>query len=293
VRRRPEERATIGVPVAGPNDAWRTWALALGAVRGPLPLAAFERLFAESYVPLANAIACGLDDPRAVRAYDDFRRTFERAYTDAFAAFGATNRRPRLVMDAHDVVSKQGRLHNARTCQVLVVDSMRWDLGALTRDAVVARATGSASLTSESVLWSALPTTTVRQLETIARGMDALRAPTTEDTQETLRGRSAEVIRRMRVGSRELYKLDLVPVMLGALGDEPGADVVVGALPEVANAVADSIVRHLETLPPRTLLLVVGDHGFTVDRRGRILHGGASPEEVLVPTYAWLVGDLH
>ncbi len=290
---RGRARATVGVPVAGPNDYWRSWALALGAVRGPLPLAAFERLFADSYVPLANAIAAGLDDPRAVRAYDEFRRTFERAYTDAFATFGATNRRPRLVMDAYDVVSKQARLHNARTSHVLLVDSLRWDLGALVRDALTTRASGSASLTSETVLWSALPTTTIRQLETFARGMDALRAPSTEEPQESLRGRSAEVVRRLRVGSRELYKLDLVPAMLGALGDEPGAETVVGALDEVASAVADSIARHLETLPPRTLLLIAGDHGFTVDRRGRILHGGASPEEVLVPAYAWLVGDLH
>ena len=28
-------------------------------------------------------------------------------------------------------------------------------------------------------------------------------------------------------------------------------------------------------------------------RRGRILHGGASPEEVLMPAYSWLTGDLH
>ncbi len=290
---RGRARATIGVPVAGPNDYWRSWALALGAVRGPLPLAAFERLFSESYVPLANAIAAGLDDPRAVRAYDEFRRTFERAYTDAFATFGATNRRPRLVMDAYDVASKQGRLHNARASHVLVIDSMRWDLGALVRDAVMAKAPGTASLTSEGVLWSALPTTTLRQLETFARGMDALRAPAADDPQESLRGRSAEVVRRLRVGSRELYKLDLVPAMLGALGDEPGADAVVAALDEVASAVADSVVRHLETLPPRTLLFITGDHGFTVDRRGRILHGGASPEEVLVPAQAWLVGELH
>lgn len=290
---RGRARATVGIPVAGPSDYWRSWALALGAVRGPLPLAAFERLFAESYVPLANAIAGGLDDPRAVRAYDEFRRTFERAYTDAFATFGATNRRPRLVMDAYDVASKQARLHNARTAHVLVIDSLRWDLGALVRDALTAKASGTASLTSETVLWSALPTTTIRQLETIARGMDALRAPATEEPQESLRGRSAEVVRRLRVGSRELYKLDLVPTMLAGLGDEPGAEVVVGALDEVASAVADAIVRHIETLPPRTLLLIAGDHGFTVDRRGRILHGGASPEEVLVPAYAFLVGELH
>src|SRR5262249_45387299 len=134
--RRESRRVTAGVPVSGPKDAWRSWAIALAGARGPQPLAAFERLFAESYVPLANAIAAGLDDPRALPAYDDFRRSFERSYTDAFNAFGATNRRPRLVMDAYDIASKQARLSNARSSHVLVVDSMRFDLGCLVRDAL-------------------------------------------------------------------------------------------------------------------------------------------------------------
>jgi hypothetical protein len=288
--------ATVGVPTARANDTWRAWALALGAARGPQPLAAFERLFVESYVPLASAIALGLDDPRAVRAHDEFQRGFERAYSDAFVTFGATNRRPRLVMDAHELASRQARLHNARAAHVLVVDSMRYDLGALIRDGIGQRAAGFASLTGESLLWSALPTTTIRQLETIARGIDALRAPEAEEPSESLRGRGADLVRRLRVGSRELYKLDVVPAMLASLGERGGrgtTEEVSAALEEIAETTADSIVRHLYTLSARTLLLVVGDHGFTVDRRGRITHGGATPEEVLVPAQAWLVGDLH
>src|SRR5437764_15001272 len=117
-------------------------------------------------MPLADAIAQGLDDPRALRAHDDFRRAFERAYTDAFATFGVTNRRPRLVMDAHDWAMKQARLHNARAAHVLLVDSLRCDLAWLVRDAFAARSEGHVSLTSETILFSALPTTTLRQLET-------------------------------------------------------------------------------------------------------------------------------
>lgn len=295
-REAARRRQTAGVPVAGPGDAWRSWAIALGAARGPQPLASFERLFVESYMPLANAIAAGLDDTRAVRAHDDFKSGFERTYTDAFATFGATGRRPRLVMDAYDVAVKQARLHNARTTHVLVVDAMRHDLGCLVRDELAARAAGTASLTSESLLWSSLPTTTHRQLETLARGIDALRAPAMEEATESLRGRSAETVRRLRVGSRELYKLDVVPSMLGALPDpaaSPSPAHVVAALADIAVSVADALLRHIETLPPRTLLLVLGDHGFTIDRRGRITHGGATPEEVLVPCLAYLVGDLH
>jgi hypothetical protein len=279
---------SAGVPVSGPNDAWRSWAIALGTAKGPQPLAAFERLFAESYVPLSNAIADGLDDPRAVRAYDEFRRGFERSYTDAFATFGATNRRPRLVMDAYEIASKQARLSNARSAHILVVDSMRFDLGCMVRDALGREATEVATLTSELLLWSALPTTTIRQLETLARGLDALRAPAREEPCESLRGRAAEVVRRLRVGSRELYKLDLVPAMLEGKGHD-----VFGSLPEIAEATAEAIARHVSTLQPRTLLFVVGDHGFIVDRRGEIQTGGASPEEVLVPAFSWLIGELH
>jgi len=293
---RARRRATAGVPVSGPSDYWRSWAIALSAARGPQPPGAFERLFIESYVPLASAIASGVDDPRAHRAHDEFRDGFDQSYADAFATFGASSRRPRLVMDAFDVASKQARMHNARTSHVLVVDAMRYDLGCLVRDRLAERAAGVASLLSESILWSALPTTTFRQLETLARGMEALRAPVPEEASESLRGRSAEIVRRLRVGSRELHKLDVVPSMLGALSD-PGIATspthVVEALEGIASSVADSLVRHVATLPPRALLLVLGDHGFRVDKRGHVSDGGASPEEVLVPCLAYVTADLH
>jgi hypothetical protein len=289
-------RATAGVPVSGPADGWRSWAIALGAARGPQPLATFERLFTESYMPLSNAIAHGVDDPRALRVHDEFRDGFERSYTDAFVTFGANGRRPRLVMDAFDIASKQARLHNARTTHVLVIDAMRYDLGRLVRDRVDERGAGVASLTNESLLWSALPTTTFRQLETLARGMDALRAPSPDEASESLRGLRAETVRRLRVGSRELYKLDVIPLMLDALADpacRTSSAHVIEALEGIASTVADALLRHVATLPPRTLLLVLGDHGFCVDKKGRITDGGATPEEVLVPCLAYLVADLH
>jgi hypothetical protein len=287
-RMKTARSATAGAVEVGPNDTWRQWALALSAARGAQPLAAFEKLFADSYVPLANAIGAGLDDPRALRAYDEFRRSFERSYTDAFATFGATNRRPRLVMDAFDLANKQARMATARSAHILVVDSMRFDLGAMVRDAVTREATGTATFIGETLLWSALPTTTMRQLETLARGMDALRAPAREEPSESLRGRAAEVVRRCRVGSREIHKLDLVPSLIDAAGVN-----VVSELPRIAEQVAEAVARHITTLAPRTLVFLVGDHGFSVDRRGHVHAGGASPEEVLVPAQTWLVGDLH
>ncbi|MDB4947144.1 MAG: hypothetical protein JWP97_6678 [Labilithrix sp.] len=293
-RERRRRAATVGVPVAGPGDFWRGWAIALGAARGPQPLGAFERLFMESYVPLANAVASGVDDPRALRALEEFREGFERSYTDAFATFGATGRRPRLVMDAFDVAGKQARLHGARASHLLVVDAMRYDLGVHVRDHLAGLAAGIAVLAGESLLWSALPTTTFRQLETLARGMDALRAPSPDEASESLRGRSAENVRRLRVGSRELHKLDLVPALLeDDIDARPSAGHVLGTLGEIGESVAAVIARHMTTLAPRTLLLVIGDHGFRVDRRGQISDGGASPEEVLVPCLSYLVGDVH
>jgi hypothetical protein len=47
------------------------------------------------------------------------------------------------------------------------------------------------------------------------------------------------------------------------------------------------------------MLFIFGDHGFrmaqTPDGRSTspATQGGASPEEVLVPGYAWLVGGVH
>jgi hypothetical protein len=273
-----------------PAPEWRAWVTSLAAARGPQSLAAFERLFARDYMPLSNAIAAGVDDPRALAAYEEFRRTFTRAYTEACPAFAVTGKRPRMVLDAPDVAARIARLHGARSTQILLVDAMRFDVGARIRDGVRRGLGARASLTDEIVLWSALPTTTLRQLETLQRGADALGAPPAEGERELdpLRGRTAEVIRRVKVGSRDLYKLDVVEARVRDLGDRAQP-----ALAEIADLASDAIVRHAQTLQPRTLLFVFGDHGFTFDREGTARQGGASPEEVLVPAFALLIGDVH
>ena len=167
---------------------------------------------------------------------------------------------------------------------------MRFDVGARVRDGVRAALGARASLTDEIVLWSALPTTTLRQLETLQRGPEALRIPPGEAERDLdpLRGRTAEVIRRVKVGSRDLYKLDVIEARVRDMGDR-----ALPALAEIAELASDAIVRHAQTLQPRTLLFVFGDHGFTFDRDGTARQGGASPEEVLVPAFALLMGDVH
>jgi hypothetical protein len=282
-------RHTAGASIAEREESWRAWTLQLVAARGPQSLAALERLFTESYVPLANAVAAGLDDPRARSAQEEFRAAFTKSYTEAFPTFAATTKRPRMVLDVHDCASRIARLHGARSTRMLLVDAMRWDVARLVRERLVARLGERAALTDELVLWSALPTTTMRQLETIARGVEALRTPGEMDADaEPPRGRTAEYVRRLRVGPREVHKLDVVESRLqGARGG------VLRAIPDIADAAADAIARHAETLAPNTLLFVFGDHGFTVDRAGAARQGGASPEEVLVGAFAFLVGDVH
>ncbi len=284
------DRQTIGASVAVPGDEWRTWTLALTAARGPQPLGAFEKLFAHDYMPLANAIAAGLDDPRALHAHDEFRRTFARSYTEACPTFAVTGKRPKMVLDAPDVAARIARLHGARSTQILLVDAMRFDLGTLVKTELQRCLGTRGSLTDETLLWSALPTTSSRQIEALSRGIDALRATTegAEREADPLRGRTAEMIRRIKIGSRDVYKLDLVEARLR----ESSAHVL-DMLPEVAASVAEVVARHALTLQPRTLLFVFGDHGFTLDKEGEPHQGGASPEEVLVPGFAFLIGDVH
>ena len=278
-----------GANVVDREEAWRAWTLQLVAARGPQPLATLERLFTESYMPLANAIGAGLDDARARSAHDEFRSSFAKSYSEAFPTFAATTKRPRMVLDVHDSAGRIARLHGARSTRMLLVDAMRWDVSRLVQERLAARLGERAAMTDELVLWSALPSTTMRQLETIARGVEALRSPGEMDADaEPPRGRTAEYVRRLRVGPREVHKLDVVESRLqGARGG------VLRAIPEIAEATAEAIARHAETLAPNTLLFVFGDHGFTIDRTGTARQGGASPEEVLVGAFALLVGDVH
>jgi hypothetical protein len=278
-----------GVSVVDREETWRAWTLQLAAVRGPLPLSTLERTFTESYVPLGNAIAHGLDDPRARAAHEEFKSTFVKSYTETFPTFAATTKRPRMVLDAHDIATRLARLHGARSVRLLLVDSMRWDLAHMIQEHVGATLGARAVLTDEVLLWAALPTTTIRQLETLARGVEALRAPGELDQDlEPLRGRTADYVRRLRVGPREVHKLDLVEARL-----QSARGGVLRALPEIASASAEVIARYACGLTPRTLLFVFGDHGFAIDRSGSATQGGASPDEVLVGAFALLVGDVH
>jgi hypothetical protein len=280
-------KSTVGESVTAGDARWRHWMLALHAAKGPQPLATFERLFAQSYVPLCEAIDHGLSDPRAVHARDEFRASFTRMYLEACPAFAATGKRPRMVLDAPDVAARMARLHGARSVQLLLASWMRYDIGARVRGGLDAR--GLVSVSGETLLWSALPTTTSRQLDCLNRGVDALRGPVpSERDLEVVRGRAIETIRRVKVGSRDVFKLDACEARIR--GAASGAS---EALPRIVESLELAIAKHVASLAPGTLVLVFGDHGFTFDGAGTARSGGATPEEVLVPAFGLLVGGAR
>ena len=275
----------VAAPTVPADESWRRWMLELYAARGPQSLASFERIFTRSYMPLLRALDEGLEAPKAAQVVEEFRRNFARMYAEACPTFAVTGKRPRLVLDAWDVAGRLARLHGARSTHLLLVDGMRWDLGEDIKRTTLATLDARAQLADEQLLWSAVPTTTPRQLATLAHGIEALRGEDdlpVDGEAEPLRGRTAEVVRRIKVGSRDLYKLDLVEARLGQV-----------PLPELATHAAACIARHAATLPPRTLLFVFGDHGFHRSAGAAFTHGGSTPEEVLVPSFALVVGALH
>ncbi|HEX4517135.1 MAG TPA: hypothetical protein VH054_26500 [Polyangiaceae bacterium] len=283
----PEPEPAEPVMVATPEIPWREYAGALDAARGAQTLASFERLFVHSYMPLANAIDRGLAERRAIEARDEFRRTFSRAYSEALPTFALTGKRPKMVLDAFDVAAKMARAHNARTSQVLVVDGMRFDLAARACARAAELLEGRAQIVDRITLFSALPSSTPRQLESLARGVEALRSAYEDRDVEPMRGRTADTVRRVRVGSRDLYKLDVVETTLAAAGND-----AILVMDDLAEETACAITKHARTQNARTMLFVLGDHGFRLDG-GTARHGGPSPEEVIVSGHAFLLGDLH
>jgi hypothetical protein len=266
----------------------------LDASLGPKPATAVEQLFRERYAPLCAVVARGLAGGRIARAVEDWRASFEKSYTESFAAMRVTGKRPRMGLDVPDLAARLGRLHGARSVQLLCVDGMRFDLGERVSRGLGERLGPRARCVDEALLWSALPTTTPVQLALLGRGPRGLRdlEPPSEREGAVLRGRSVAVLRRLRVGPRDLLKLDLAEARLREPGPafEPRMTALAGEL-------ADVIARFAASLTQRTLLYVFGDHGFRIGAHaggtGPAAHGGASPEEVLCGGWAWLVGEVH
>ncbi len=277
---------------------WRGFAMDLDAARGPKPVAAIERLFATRYMPLVGALANGEVDGAVAAVVDEFRTSFERSYRDGYAALRVSGKRPPMVLDAPDIAARLARQNNARGVKLVLIDGMRFDLGERVAARMASSLSGRAVCIEKMTLWAALPAVTRTQMALLARGASGLREPGPEEgpdsTPDVARGRAAATLRRERIGSRELMKLDILETRLKLSG--PSADERLEALSE---EVTDIVLRYEATLPTRTLLCVFGDHGFRLPKApdgvstGPATQGGTTPEEVLVPMHAWLLGDVH
>jgi len=274
---------------------WRTWMHDLEAARGPKPLGVVERMFVTSYVPLCDALARGIAAPEAKKTLDTWSASFEQSYKEAFDALRVRGKRPTMVLDVPELALRMGRLHGARSVQLVLVDGLRFDLGLRVEQRLRNLLGQGAALTERLLLWSALPATSAVQLELIGRGAEALREFTghVESEVPVARGRMASTLHRIKAGHRELLKLDIVEASVS----EPADGSEIDRLDDLADETASALGSYMKRLPSRTLVMIFGDHGFVLDPLGagttRARHGGASPEEVLVPAYAWLVGGVH
>jgi hypothetical protein len=273
---------------------WRQWAEELNTARGPKPLSVIERMFVSAYVPLADAVARGIGDASAKQVLSTWSSSFEQSYREAFAALRVRGKRPSMVLDIPEIALRIGRLHGARRVELIAVDGMRFDLGLRLEQRIRWRMAQEIALTERLLLWSALPSTSAVQLELLGRGPEALKTWTGEVSSEipVARGQNARTPRRVKVGHRDLLKVDLVEARLMEPGDHEAA-----RLDDLADELAEVLSAQLARLPARTLAIVFGDHGFKLDAMESgttsAKSGGASPEEVLVPAFAWLVGGVH
>lgn len=273
---------------------WREWLKMLEQARGPKPLAVVEQLFVNAYVPLTDAALRKIAGQEAFSVLSTWSTSFARSYGDAFDALRLRGKRPMMVLDLVDVSMRLARLHGARSVQLILVDGMRFDLGMRVEEHMRAELGQQASMTERFVLWSALPSTTSTQLDLIARGPEGLKdfEAAVDTNGFVARGRAAATLRRVRAGHREVLKLDMVEARL----DETGA-ASAEKLDELGVSVAQTLSSALAKLPPRTLALVFGDHGFWADPRcaeeSKARHGGATPDEILVSAHAWLTGATH
>ena len=290
----PPEPFERGPLYASADSDWRSWAEELSAARGPKPLSVIERMFVSAYVPLADAVARGIGDASAKQVLATWSSAFEQSYREAFAALRVRGKRPSMVLDIPEIALRIGRLHGARRVELIAVDGLRFDLGLRVEQRVRWRMAQEVALTERLLLWSALPSTSAVQLELLGRGPEALKTWTGEVSSEVLvaRGQNARTPRRVKVGHRDLLKLDLVEARLM----EPGGHEAT-RLDDLADELAEVLSAQLARLPARTLAIVFGDHGFKLDAMESgttsAKSGGASPEEVLVPAFAWLVGGVH
>lgn len=294
IAEQPESYASLSEAVERLSEITRT-----------SPLSALERAFVEGYVPIRTALlderlgGAGIGRSEARALCTQFSSTFARAYAEALPTFGVTGRHPRMIFELFDLAQRCARVHGARSTHVVLVDALRFDLGKRLRERLTRSLARQAVCVEEHALWSVLPTTTSVQLDALVRGEDALRAPVRPDRETSIvRGRSLDVLRRMRLGHRDVVKLDLLE---GRLRDAGAGERT--RLDALADELTPILGKYIVSNKARAMVVIAGDHGFAFgdadesrDERAATppaRQGGGSPDEVFVPFQAWLVGGVH
>ena len=162
------DHASGSTPVALYPEAaerWQDWQRELERARGPKPLSVVERLFVSAYLPLLEARLSGEAPSSAQDTLDAWAASFEHSYSEAFEALRWRSQRPTMVLDMPDLALRIARLHGARSVQLILVDSMRFDLGQRINNHLGLLLSRHAALTEQLLLWAALPATTSVQLD--------------------------------------------------------------------------------------------------------------------------------
>jgi hypothetical protein len=266
---------------------YASWAAQLQSMNGPKLHASVERAFVTAYLPLAREVATG-KAPREIRAtVETWAEGFAQSYAAAFKTMSSHARRPNMVRDIFDLGLRWLNQHHARHCQLLLVDAMRFDLGQRLNEEIERKLAGQAVCRDQALLWAALPSNS--EAQRIGDGAAARAARAARNKTPAEPTVEATGVQTLRLGSRELFRVDLLASDLA----KPG-ELEANRLERLAALLADAIVPWMKSQPPDTLVLVFGDHGFywQAGERGTspAQRGGALPEQVLVPASAWMLG---
>jgi hypothetical protein len=270
-----------------------SWAQQLQNMCGTKTHGSVERAFLTAYLPLSREVAAGRAPEEARSALDKWAEGFAQSYASAFKALGSHAKRPKMVKDVVELGFQWLGQHRARQCQLLLVTGMRFDLGQRLNEHIERRLLGRAVCADQTLLWAALPSNSEAQ-QIVDPGQGRATRQPKSDTPPAAHGAApaAAGIHSLRIGNRELFRLDEIPSHLGEPG-EPEAE----RLERLATTIADNIVPWLQEQPPETLVVLFGDHGFhwQATQRGTspAQRGGALPEQVLVPASAWVLGNFR
>ncbi len=261
----------------------RVWRDNLDQAGGAQSWEDLERLFLANYLPLLHAVEAGQASRGAAETVENWAANFEDCYSEAFAKLRCGGHRPTMLCDVPNLAFNLARELDAPKTRLVLVDGMRFDLGQRAHDKLRLQLTGVAQCVARGVLWSALPATTGIQLELLARGPTALRNLSTDldESAWVAKGAAARRLRPMRVGGLNMTKLDILEAEFHDIAWSREV------LDRGAAEVATSVGRYIRQQASGTLVVVFSDHGSRgVDDDPE----DASPERVLVPYDAWLVG---